>query len=73
MQLKGRGPEIRRQFKKSDPLGQGHISLRDFRNCLELIGVKVGGDDSLSEIASVLDHTLKGKINYDEFTSLCAQ
>ncbi|XP_067947555.1 EF-hand calcium-binding domain-containing protein 6-like [Watersipora subatra] len=70
-QLQGRVPEMRRQFKKSDPLGQGVLSMTDFRACLEQLGVTCGGDDGFSEVTSLFDHSLKGQINYEEFSSLC--
>lgn len=69
-QLHGRRPELRRQFKKSDPLGQGIISLRDFQFCLSMLGVNCQEDDSFSEITSLFDHNLRGQINYEEFSSL---
>ena len=71
MQLKGRAPELKRQFKKSDPLGQGFLSFRDFKQCLNLLGVNVSEDDSFSEVTSLFDHALRGTINYEEFTNLC--
>ena len=70
-QLQGRVPEMRRQFKKSDPLGQGLLTVKDFKLCLEQLGVNCSTDDCFSEVTSLFDHSLRGQINYEEFSSLC--
>ena len=57
---------LRRTFKKLDPLGDGFVSVKDFKAAMSKFNFPLNEGDYF-RIFSVFDENMEGRISYVEF------